>query len=68
MVAADVSKVSAAVSPASPDISAATGVAVSAAKGVAHMEHGQQLKVFDVAWRLRNEVIPKADLDSQTQI
>ncbi|CAL8464684.1 g4219 [Coccomyxa elongata] len=57
LAAADVSTANAAVSPASTDVSAATGVPVcaDAANGTARVEDVQPLKVFDVAWRLRSE-------------
>ena len=59
---ADVSAASAVVSPAATDVSAAFVIATCAdsANGSAKAEDGQQLKVFDVAWRLSNEVIPGA--------
>ncbi|BDA49432.1 probable tRNA-dihydrouridine(47) synthase [NAD(P)(+)]-like [Coccomyxa sp. Obi] len=56
-VAADVNAADAVVSAASTDISAADGIAAceDEANGSAKVLDGQQLKVFDVAWRLRNE-------------
>lgn len=61
LAAADVSTAIVVVSPASTDVIAATGIAVcaNAANGTASVEDVQPLKVFDVAWRLRNEVLAR---------